>query len=274
MKSISRVWMVATLLVWIVLPSSSFASQDPLNSVNWEEMKDQFIGDSAYVFDERVKVIVPSVLENQAQVPVSVDARDLPNVRKIVVFADFNPIQHVLTLTPLKAKPFISFRMKVEQATPVRAAVLTADGVWHIGGIYLDATGGGCSSPAMARQKEDWSTTLGHTRGRLWPQLDGSTRVRLTVRHPMDTGLTPDNIPAFYIETLQLRSSSGVLLALVNIREPVSEDPTMTLHVKLPLSDDAVLIEGRDIGGNIYPSKIPARWKQSRAILQNSTLTP
>lgn len=67
---------------------------DPLDSPMWEEMRAQFLSDARYEFDERVKVEVPRVVENQAQVPVTVDARGLDDVQKVVVFADLNPIQH------------------------------------------------------------------------------------------------------------------------------------------------------------------------------------
>ena len=237
---------------------------DPLQSPMWEDMRELFFGDARYQFDDRVKVRVPLVVENQAQVPVTVDARELQNVEKIIVFADLNPVQHTLTMTPSEAAPFISFRLKVEQATPIRAAVLTSDGVWHVGGKFLDAAGGGCSSPAMARNKPDWSLTVGNTRGRAWRQADGLSRFRLSIKHPMDTGLTQDNIPAFYIEQVLVRSQSGKVLARVEMREPVSEDPTITMMVRLPLADRAIAVDSRDIDGNQFSSRIKAGWKESR----------
>ena len=237
---------------------------DPLLSPMWEDMREQFFGDARYVFDSRVKVRVPKVVENQAQVPVTVDARGLKDVEKIIVFADLNPVQHTLTMTPNEAAPFISFRLKVEQATPVRAAVLTGDGVWHVGGEFLEAAGGGCSSPAMARNKPDWSLTVGDTRGRAWRQADGLSRFRLSIKHPMDTGLTQDNFPAFFIEQVLVRSQSGKVLAKVEMREPVSEDPTITMMVRLPLADRAIEVDSRDIDGNQFSSKIKAGWKESR----------
>lgn len=236
---------------------------DPLNSPMWEDMREQFIGDGAFQFDDRVKVSVPRVVENQAQVPVTVDARQLQDVRKIIVFADLNPVQHALTLTPSHAAPYISFRLKVEQATPIRAAVLTGDGSWHVGGQFLEAAGGGCSSPAMARNKPDWSLTVGNTRGRAWRQPDGMSRLRMTIKHPMDTGLTRDNIPSFYIEELRVRSASGNVLATIEMREPVSEDPTVTMMVRMPLGEKLIGVEGRDIGGNVFSSKIDTTWRES-----------
>lgn len=239
------------------------AADDPLNSVMWTEMKAQFFGEAQVVFDERVKVLVPQIVENQAQVPVTADARALDGVKKLVVFADLNPIQHVLTLGVAKADAFIGFRMKVEQGTPVRAAALTSDGVWHVGGVFLDAAGGGCSAPAMARKDADWTETVGHAQGKLYREVDGKVRVRFRVRHPMDTGLARDNTPAYFIEQLDLRSEAGEQLATLEIREPMSEDPTLTMLVRLPQSDSALTILGRDNQGEVYRSAIPAPWRQS-----------
>lgn len=236
---------------------------DPLKSVMWKDMAKQFFAGAKVQFDDRVKVVLPSIVENQAQVPVTADARGIGKVEKLVVFADLNPIQHVLTLTPDKAQPYVSFRMKVEQGTPVRAAALTADGVWHVGGAYLDAAGGGCSAPALARKDADWSTTVGMAQGRIWREADGGARVRLRVRHPMDTGLAKDNTPAFFIETLDMKDQKGGSLARLEIKEPMSEDPTLTLILDMPPADPALTVQGRDNNGTSYQSVVPAPWKQS-----------
>jgi sulfur-oxidizing protein SoxY len=245
---------------------------DPLKSPMWPDMVRLLMPDAPVVFDDRVKVTVPSVVENQAQVPVTADARALSGVVKLIVFADLNPLQHVLTLTPTKAAPYISFRMKVEQGTPVRAAALTDDGTWHVGGVFLEAAGGGCSAPAMARKDADWSDFVGQTQGRLWRQADGTARARLRVRHPMDTGLAKDNTPAYFIEKLNMRASSGAPLATLEIFEPVSEDPTVTLMLRLPIEDSTLDIEGRDNNGQTYRSKLPAGGRESRLDSANRSL--
>ena len=254
---------LATAIFWWPASAAAEGADDPLGSPMWSEMKAQFFANASFVFDDRVKVLVPSIVENQAQVPVTADARALQDVRKLVVFADLNPIQHVLTLGVLKAEPFIAFRMKVEQGTPVRAAALTGDGVWHVGGVFLDAAGGGCSAPAMARNDSDWTGTVGHAQGKLYRELDGSVRARFRLRHPMDTGLARDNTPAYFIEKLDMRSDAGEQLATLEIREPVSEDPTLTMVVRLPLQDAGLTILGRDNHGEEYRSVIPAGWRQS-----------
>ncbi len=257
---------VIALAVAVAPHAPAWASElpaDPLNSPMWREMATAFLSDGQIAFDPRVKIIVPSNVEDQAQVPVTADARALAGVTKLVVFADLNPIQHVLTLRPQEAEPYVSFRMKVEQGTPIRAAARTADGVWHVGGVFLDAAGGGCSAPAKGRKDISWSDTLGQAQGRVW-QVEGDiVRARFRVRHPMDTGLAIDNTPAYYIETVKMRSKSGVPLATLDMFEPVGEDPTLTLLLRLPVNESALEIEGRDNNGAMYRSRIPAPWRQS-----------
>jgi len=130
-------------------------------------------------------------------------------------------------------------------------------------GVFLEAAGGGCSSPAMARGDSDWTTTVGNAQGKLWRNADGTARLRLRVRHPMDTGLAKDNTPAFFIEKLDVKGAGGEPLATIELFEPVSEDPTLTLSVKPQATDASVSVDGRDNNGNIYRSVVPASWNQS-----------
>ena len=62
-------------------------------------------------------------------VPITVSVRDPPGIERIVVLVDRNPIRKVLEYQPVSALPSVSFRFKLEQASPVRAAVRTADGI-------------------------------------------------------------------------------------------------------------------------------------------------
>lgn len=250
-------------LVIAAAPVRAEPPADPLKSPMWADMVKRLLGGEPVVLDDRVKVIVPSVVENQAQVAVTADARALGAVEELILFADLNPLQHILTLRPRKAAAYVSVRIKVEQATPVRAAARGADGVWHVGSVYLDAAGGGCSAPAVARSEESWSDFVGNTQGRVWREADGFARARLRVRHPMDTGLAKDNTPAYFIERFDVKSASGDPLATLDLFEPVAEDPTLTLLLRVPASDGAIDVEGRDNNGGTYRSTIPAPWRQS-----------
>lgn len=248
---------IVALGTLLALPHPARAADDPMNSPIWSELAAKTFNGAPYVYDERVKVVVPIIIENQAQVPVTADARTLANVTKLMVIADLNPIQHVLTLTPAKAAPYISARLKIEQSTPVRAAALTTDGVWHVGSVYLNASGGGCTSASMGRGDADWTATLGNTQGRIWREDGGLARLRMRMRHPMDTGLAKDGTPAFYIERLDMKEQDGGALASVELFEPVSEDPTVTLLLDLPLTAATVTVDGHDNNGGIFRASVP-----------------
>jgi sulfur-oxidizing protein SoxY len=253
---------LAVVAAAVTVPARA-ADDDPLRSPLWSTVAARHLTGGPIVHDPAVKVIVPTVVENQAQVPVTVDARGLRDVIRVVVVADLNPIQHVLTLTTGRAAPYVAFRLKVEQGTPVRAAAQTADGVWHVGSVYLDAAGGGCSAPAVGRQKPDWVATLGQTQGRVWREADGSARLRLRIKHPMDTGLARDNTPAFFIEHMDLKDASGAVIGGLDLYEPVAEDPTLTLMVDMPAADGEVIVDGRDNQGSIFRARVPAPWRSS-----------
>ena len=257
------VMVLAVGLIAGISAEAAKADDDPLQSPGWAALAAKSFGSVPFVYDERVKVVVPSVVENQAQVPVTVDARAVGRVSELMVMADLSPIQHVLTLRVSKAEPYLSFRLKVEQGTPVRAAALAADGVWHVGSVFLDAAGGGCTAAAMARKDADWTDTVGQVQGRMWRELDGGARLRLRVRHPMDTGLAKDGTPAFFIEHVDVRDASGGGLATLELFEPVGEDPTVTLLLGAAALEAgaAVTVDGRDNNGGIFRSRLTAPLK-------------
>lgn len=245
--------MIAALLVTASAPALA-APADPLHSPMWEHHAARLFGKDAVAFDQRVAVRIPEIAENQRVFPVTVDARALPHVRRIVLFADLNPIPVAVDYAPTGAEPFLATRIKLDQRTPVRAAVQTEDGTWHVGGSWIDAAGGGCSAPPVSRVKGDWADHLGEVRAGQWPEKAGETRLRMTFRHPMDTGLV-ENIPAYNIERLTLRDGSGRSLGEMQIFGSVAEDPAFTLVVK---ATGAISFEARDTAGLRFPGKVGA----------------
>ena len=256
---------VAVALIWLAAGVASAAEPpaDPMKSVMWQQMYRTHFADKPVVFDDRVSVIAPKHAEDQAAIPVTVDASALPGVREIVVIADLNPIQKVLSYQPTQAQPYIAFRFKAEQGTPVRAAALTEDGVWHLGGMYVDAAGGGCTAPALAHGKPDWVSRLAEVRGKIWRKPgQSSAKLRLRIQHPMDTGLA-DGIPAFYVEELEIQNRDGATLGKLQIYEPVSENPVLTLKPQLGPDDDRVIVKGRDTDGNLIDAVVPVNTQAS-----------
>lgn len=237
---------------WLILFISTVHSQqliDPLDSPSWELVHKLILSNEKVVFDKRVKVVVPDMAEDPMNVPVSVSIDGLDEIEEIRLFADLNPIKEILNFHPEKIEPFIAFRFKVQQSTPVRAAARTKDGVWHVGGSWLDATGGGCTAPSVGRGLANWEETLGNVKSRLWAREGKPDRLRFRIMHPMDTGLAP-GIPAFYIEALQLKDKNGDTLAHIESYQPVSENPFFSLDLESK-EYQGLTLTGRDNNGNL-----------------------
>lgn len=232
------------------------ADPDPLQSPMWDYTREQFIGSAPYRFDERVVVSLPAFAENPTQVPLQIDATALAgDIERIIVWADLNPIQHIFTYFPHPdVIPKISLRFKVQQGTAVRAAVLTQSGVWHVGSAYLDAAGGGCTTPSTGNASPYWESHLGETRSRAFPlSSEEGIRFKFKVIHPMDTGLA-DAIPEFYIQQVILRNSREENLARLELSQPVAENPVISFDLKDALSarSGEYLLWMRDNNGNEF----------------------
>lgn len=246
-----------SLIGWLALAALSAAAGpaplvDPLHSPAWGVMQERFFKDAPLQFDDRVVVRAPRSAEDPLAVPVMVEAPTLAGVQEIVVIADLNPIQKILSLTTPAAAASVAFRFKVEQSTPIRAAMRTADGIWHVGGVWLSAAGGGCTTPSGG-SRGLFRGEVGQMSGRLWAGADGRTeRVKVRVVHPMDTGLA-GAIPAFYIDRITLRDTAGAELATLHAFEPVSENPVFTFDVH---ARGAVRVDGHDIQGDTFAADL------------------
>jgi sulfur-oxidizing protein SoxY len=226
---------------------------DPHQSRAWPELRREYLGaQSPAVFDPRVQVQGPAFAEDPMNVPITVRVQGLAGVQRVVVLVDRNPIRKVLEYQPLAALPVIGFRFKLEQASPVRAAALAGDGVWHVGSTWVDSSGGGCTIAGATRTDGSWSQTLGQGQAKVYGRSEAAgeaaARLRLRVMHPMDTGLVA-GIPAFYVNKLAVRDADGHELARLLTFEPVSENPVFSFDFarspKAPLS-----ITGTDNNGN------------------------
>lgn len=228
---------------------------DPLNSPMWTYQAGQIFGSDPVRFDPRVRVIMPQIAENQHEFPVAVDARTIPGVKRMILFADLNPITLSFDYRPVDADAYIATRIKLDQRTPVRGAVQLASGEWLVGGGWVDAAGGGCSAPPVSRVKGDWAQHLGEIRGEAWPaELAGSAKLRLLFRHPMDTGLV-ENIATYHLDKIDVKDGAGKLLATLEVQASVSEDPAFTILPHAPVGATLVT-DGRDTNGISYHAEV------------------
>lgn len=248
---------IAAIALGALMPPGEAAALqetgDPLASARWADMRGAFLGDAPVLFDPRVKVVAPSVAEDPMQVPVTVDASALAGIEEVVVFADFNPIVEVLRFYPEGARPSLGFRVKLQQSTPVRAAVRTGDGVWHVGGTWVNTVGGGCTAPAAGRASPAWQSHLNEVSGRQWSAGPNAGRLRMRIVHPMDTGLVA-GIPAFHLEEIRFAEVDGRPLMRVRLFEPVAENPVFTLQRESGAGP--VEAVGRDNNGNAFRARI------------------
>lgn len=226
---------------------------DPLGSMQWPALRKKYTQDAPLRFTEAVRVHTPAFADDALNVPLQVDARALSGVgagiARMVVLADRNPIQEVLTFEPLRVLPVLAFRIRLEQASAIRCLVQTHDGHWHVGGVMTQAAGGGCTVSGVTRADGSWSQTLNQVHARFFSNLaEGTRRLRLQIMHPMDTGLVA-GIPALYIEQLELQDSNAQVWCRMQLHEPVSENPLLTLEMPAQGARTFRLL-GQDNNGN------------------------
>lgn len=239
-------------LTLLLLSSTASAQADPLNSPGWRWMQARYFEGADVRFTEAVRVMAPDGAEDALSVPVGIDASALEGVEEVLVFADLNPITTILRYHPAAGTPpVIHFRFKIQQATPVRAAVRTADGRWHVAGKWIDAAGGGCTAPSLGTGGGLWKDRFGELSAQRVVQTSHQ-RLRTQLIHPMDTGLA-DGIPAFFVEETRYLGGQGQLLGRLETYEPVSENPIIS--VDLPLSP-VVRVEMRDGQGNRFQARV------------------
>ena len=150
------------LACWLPLAAHAAAVEpgtDPVPSVMWAFYHKQLLADAPFVFDERVKLLAPPFAEDARQVPLEIDARAFKGeVVRILAWAELNPLPKIVDFEPLDGVlPWLAIRIRIEQATPLRAAVQTRDGLWHVGSTLIDAAGGGCTAPSVVRIAENRS---------------------------------------------------------------------------------------------------------------------
>lgn len=251
-------------LAWAAGATPALSSRDPYDSGVWPDIVRAYLkpAGARLVYDSRIEVTVPPFAEDPMNVPVGVRVDPaLGPVERVVVLVDRNPIKKVLEYEPLDALPAIAFRFKLEQASPVRAAVRLKTGRWHVGSAWVDSAGGGCTVSGATRKDGSWSQTLGEVSGRLFDRPPAQSvaaessaapsagaRLRLQLMHPMDTGLV-NGVPAFYVSRLALQDGQGKPLARMLTFEPVSENPVFSFDFASPPAG-GVQVVGVDNNGN------------------------
>ncbi len=119
------------------LPAGVFSAASPADAIRTA------VGNVTMASDERVRLTAPDRAENGDVVPLSVDA-DLPNIQRITLVADKNPIPviAVFSLAP-EVEGFVATRVKLAQTCNV-AALVDSNGKVHTGSKPVQVLIGGC----------------------------------------------------------------------------------------------------------------------------------
>lgn len=243
--------LLTSLLSTATWPANT--EQDPLDSFMWKTYRERFLGDTLVRFDDRVKISAPEFAENSGQVPVDVNASAFDgNFETMLLWVELNPIPLVFEYHPLsQGLARVSLNVRLEQSSPVRAAVLS-DGVWHVGSTTIEGRGGGCSTPNIAKSGQDWSKDFGQVSARAFPQAWGN-RVRVKLIHPMDSGLIP-SVSEFYVQQVRFEHH-GEPVARMQWHASVSENPRLTIGLRGDSSSRYRFI-ARDNNANVFEKDI------------------
>lgn len=206
-------------------------AKNPIVSPTFDDVIKITIGESKYTFDDKnIKIKVPSFADNPVQVPIYVDASKIKNPKKMILFADLNPIPVILTMTPKDFLPIISTNIKVAQETPLRALVLDENNLWHVGSANINSNGGGCDVTSLAAANGGVLENLGKNKGKIFDRKD-QKRVKFSIFHPMETGLV-FGASSFFIDKIEIKDENNNLLTTLETSAAISENPRITLESK------------------------------------------
>ena len=242
---------IFVLLVNFLLVQNSYG-KNPVESPTFDDIIKNIIQNDKYIFDDKnINIQVPLFADNPVQVPIFVDAKAIKNAKRLIIFADLNPIDKVIDMDLVNLLPIVSLNMKVAQETPIRALVLDDKGLWHVGSNNIKSFGGGCSVSSVASSDTNFDKLLGKVKGNIFKTPD-SIRLKASIFHPMETGLVFGN-SEFYINKITIKADDKIL-AKIDAYSSISENPRFIFETLVESKN--YKIEFSDIDGNDFTMDI------------------
>ena len=237
------------LFIVIFLASLFAETKNPVVSPTFDNIVITIVDKEEYIFDDKnIIVKVPNFADNPVQVPIYIDARKIKNAKRLVVFADLNPISQIIDMKLENMLPVVSTNIKVAKETPLRALVQDENNLWHVGSANIKSNGGGCDVSSQASKDYEFAKLLGQTKGQLFTKDDNTTRIKASVFHPMETGLIFGN-NEFYINNIQIENNNNIL-ASIQTTSAISENPRFIFETKEKISD--LIMKFHDSDGNQF----------------------
>ena len=227
---------------------------DPEKSIMWPELSKMFLGEQAnIIFEDRVKVIMQDHVEEPHEVPLIVKIPDyLHDFKEFILLIENNPIQQVINLKPFRPIESIGMNVRLENDTPVRAAVKDKNGIWHVGSkMVFVLSPGGCSSPSCDPTEEICDPgEIGNLALKNYDREAGAGRLKIKIIHPMDTGFvtSPEGeiIPEYFISSISVNDAKGPIAELETYAA-LSSDPVILLD--LPEQGQSIRVKVKDTHG-------------------------
>ena len=234
--------------LFLILSSQNLFAKNPISSPTFDEIINSLIKSEKYIFDDKnITVKVPNFADNPVQVPIYVDAKKIKSAKRMILFADLNPIPVIVDMKLSGLLPIISLNMKVAQETPLRAMVLDNKNIWHIGSANIKSFGGGCSVSSVASSDTNFDKYLGKVKGELFKKGD-ITRIKASIFHPMETGLVFGN-SEFYINKISIFAQDKKLSDIATY-SAISENPRFIFETLIEV--EKYKIKFYDIDGNEF----------------------
>lgn len=233
----------------LVVAAIPARAADPAGSDLWDDLQVAYLGEDATVrFDDSIRVMLADRVESAHEVPMLVKIpEELRDMREFVVLVDNNPIQQAVRMVPHRVIESVGMNIRLEESTPVRAAVLDPEGVWHVGTkSVLVLSAGGCSSPSP----DGATVSVGDVAVRQFERHGGASRLKVRISHPMDTGFVVEDdgdvVPPYYVEQVEIADAQGKIADMLTWAA-MSQDPVITLD--LPEQGQTVQVRARDTQG-------------------------
>ena len=239
------------LLFVLFLISLNAQNKNPILSPIFDDLIKSIVADEKYIFDDdNIILKVPDFADNPFQVPIYVNGLKIVNAKRLVLFADYNPISNIIDMELENLLPVISTNIKVAQETPLRALILDDKNIWHVGSINIKSNGGGCDISTQSSNSYEYEKLLGEIKIELFQKEEGN-RIKTSIFHPMETGLI-FGTNEFYINSIIIKDKDKVL-ANIKSTSVISENPRFIFESKNKI--DNLDIEFTDNDGNIYKAQ-------------------
>ena len=240
------------LLLVLFLISLNAQNKNPIISPIFDDLIKPIVGNDKYIFDDNNIILkVPNFADNPFQVPIYVNGTKILNAKRLVLFADYNPISNIIDMELESFLPVISANIKVAQGTPLRALILDDKNIWHVGSINIKSNGGGCDISTQSSNNYEYEELLGEIKTEFFSK-NGGYRIKTSIFHPMETGLI-FGTTEFYINSIIIKDKNKVL-ANIKSTSVISENPRFIFESKN--KTDNLDIEFADNDGNKYKAQI------------------